>query len=92
MDLSFARLERGGTVTALPTELAVLMASVTGRQAGTPTARVQARLGWRREAASLLKPADGAFNSWVAILLTSTSTASVAHSGAFNAPVKTIFT
>lgn len=92
MDLSFARLERGGTGTALPTELAVLLASVAGRQAATPTARVQARLVWRRQATSLMKPADGAFNSWVATRLANTTGAAAAQPAAFKPPVKTLFT
>jgi hypothetical protein len=33
LDLSFARFDRGTTITALPTDLAVLLAAVTGRQA-----------------------------------------------------------
>lgn len=69
LDLSFARFDRGSTVTPLPTELAVLLAAATGRQAATPTARLQTRLAWNRAPVSLLNPADGAFNGWTAALL-----------------------
>jgi hypothetical protein len=69
LDLSFARFDRGSTVTTLPTELAVLLAAATGRQAATPTARLQTRLAWNRAPVSLLNPADGAFNGWTAALL-----------------------
>lgn len=69
LDLSFARFDRGSTVTTLPTELAVLLASATGRQAATPTARLQTRLAWNRAPVSLLNPVDGAFNGWTAALL-----------------------
>ncbi len=69
LDLSFARFDRGSTVTTLPTELAVLLAAATGRQAATPTARLQTRLAWNRAPVSLLNPVDGAFNGWTAALL-----------------------
>jgi len=69
LDLSFARFDRGATVTPLPTELAVLLAAATGRQAATPTARLQTRLAWKRGPVSLLTPIDGAFNDWTAALL-----------------------
>ncbi|MFD1033833.1 hypothetical protein ACFQ15_04125 [Sphingomonas hankookensis] len=69
MDLSFARFDRGTTITPLPTELAVLLAAATGRQAATPTARLQTRLVWKRAPVSLLNPTDGAFNGWTAALL-----------------------
>lgn len=69
MDLSFARFDRGTAVTPLPTELAVLLAAATGRQAATPTARLQTRLAWKRAPVSLLTPTDGAFNGWTAALL-----------------------
>ncbi len=69
MDLSFARFDRGIAVTPLPTELAVLLAAATGRQAATPTARLQTRLAWKRAPVSLLTPTDGAFNGWTAALL-----------------------
>lgn len=69
MDLSFARFDRGSTITTLPTELAVLLSAATGRQAATPTARLQTRLAWNRAPVSLLNPTDGAFNGWTATLL-----------------------
>ncbi|MEP9402616.1 hypothetical protein [Sphingomonas sp. VNH70] len=69
MDLSFARYDRGTAVTTLPTDLAVLLAAVAGRQAATQTARMQTRLAWQRAPVSLLHPADGAFDGWTAALL-----------------------
>jgi hypothetical protein len=70
VDLSFARMDRDMAVTALPTDLAVLMVGVAARQAASPTARAQARLarGVRRD--GLLAPADGAFHRAAAIALT----------------------
>jgi hypothetical protein len=69
LDLSFARFDRGTTITALPTDLAVLLAAVIGRQAATQTARMQVRLARKRAPESLLHPADGAFDGWTAALL-----------------------
>lgn len=74
MDLSFARLDRGTAITALPTDLAVLLAAVTGRQAATRTARLQTRLAWKRATVSLMHPADGAFDGWTAALLAASAT------------------
>ncbi|WP_082448549.1 MULTISPECIES: hypothetical protein [unclassified Sphingomonas] len=71
MDLSFARFDRGTAITVLPTDLAVLLAAVTGRQAASQTARLQTRLAWKRAPVSLLHPADGAFDGWTAALLAS---------------------
>ncbi|MGN7159157.1 hypothetical protein [Sphingomonas sp. SAFR-052] len=47
----------------------MLLAAATGRQAATPTARLQTRLAWKRAPVSLLTPTDGAFNGWTATLL-----------------------
>lgn len=69
MDLSFARLERDVAVTALPTELAVLMVGVAARQAASPTARVQARIAAVGPSDSLLSPAHCAFHAETARLL-----------------------
>ncbi|MCP5750055.1 hypothetical protein NL359_33590, partial [Klebsiella pneumoniae] len=69
MDLSFARFDRGATAAPLSTELAVMLATATGRQAATPTARLQTRLAWKRAPVSLLTPVDGAFSGWTASLL-----------------------
>ena len=62
MDLSF-RFDRDVTVmTAIPTELAVLMVGVAARQAASPTAQLQASLDRPRPAGGLMAPAHGAFN------------------------------
>jgi hypothetical protein len=73
LDLSFARSSRFGSasVTALPTELAVLLSGVVARQAASPAARVQARLAF--VAARLdrpLAPVLGSFDALVAASLT----------------------
>ncbi|WP_200925606.1 hypothetical protein [Sphingomonas sp. Leaf22] len=47
----------------------MLLASATGRQAATPTARLQTQLTWKRAPVSLLTPTEGAFNCWTATLL-----------------------
>ena len=70
MDLSFARLERDVAVTAMPTELAVLLVGVAARQAASPTARAQARLALVAPVEQLLAPAHGAFHSLAALALT----------------------
>lgn len=62
MDLSFARLDRDVAVTAMPTELAVLLVGVAARQAASPTARVQARIGSAAPADTLLAPGHGCFH------------------------------
>ncbi len=69
MDLSFARLERDVAVTAMPTELAVLLVGVAARQAASPTARAQARLAFVAPAERLLHPAHGAFHRAAALAL-----------------------
>ena len=69
MDLSFARLDRDVAVTAMPTELAVLLVGVAARQAASPTACVQARLTIVAPADSLLAPAHGAFHRDAALTL-----------------------
>ena len=70
MDLSFARLDRDVAVTAMPTELAVLLVGVAARQAASPTARAQARLGVRAPVDALLGPLHGAFHRAAALALT----------------------
>ena len=57
-------------VTALPTELAVLLVGVAARQAASPTARIQAQLGMTIRAEDLLAPSDGAFSIGTAGTLT----------------------
>lgn len=69
MDLSFARLERGTVVRAIPVDLAVLLSEAAARQAASPTARVQAQLASGKPVARLLLPVDGAFHPAVAQLL-----------------------
>ena len=71
MDLSFARataLSRGG-VTALPTDLAVLLVGVAARQAVSPTAQAQARLAFQRPMGDRMAPPEGAFHALVAAWL-----------------------
>ena len=62
VDLSFARLERDVAVTAMPTELAVLLVGVAARQAASPTARAQQGLVVAAPLEALLAPAHGAFH------------------------------
>jgi hypothetical protein len=72
LDLSFARTAGFDTaiVTALPAELAALLAGVAARQAASPTARVQARLAFASGgSAVLLAPASGAFSALTAAAL-----------------------
>ena len=70
MDLSFARLDRDFAVTAMPTELAVLLVGVAARQAASPTAALQASLAPMEPVDLLLAPLHGAFNAIVAAALT----------------------
>ena len=70
MDLSFARLDRDFAVTAMPTELAVLLVGVAARQAASPTARAQARLTAVAPADLVLAPPHCAFHALVAAALT----------------------
>ncbi|HVJ02695.1 MAG TPA: hypothetical protein VM662_10965 [Sphingomonas sp.] len=70
MDLSFARLDRDVAVTALPTDLAVLLVGVAARQAASPTACTQARLDVPAAADPLLAPEHGAFHGPAAAALT----------------------
>lgn len=70
MDLSFARLDRHVAMTAMPTELAVLLVGVAVRQAASPTACVQARLDVAAPVDRLLAPTDGAFHGSAAAALT----------------------
>lgn len=70
MDLSFARLDRDGAVTAMPIGLAILLVGIASRQAATPTARAQTRLSMPAPAFALLAPSDGAFHRIAAAALT----------------------
>lgn len=69
MDLSFARSDREVAITAIPTELAVLLVGVAARQAASPTAAAQARLPIAAESNDLLAPSHGAFHYAVALAL-----------------------
>lgn len=69
LDLSFAR-SGIAEVTALPTELAVLMVGVASRQAASTTARVQAQTAPVEAAEAPLAPASGAFHALTATALT----------------------
>ena len=69
MDLSF-RFDRDVAVmTAIPTELAVLMVGIAARQAASPTAQLQAALDRPVPAGALLTPVHGAFNRPVEVAL-----------------------
>ena len=70
MDLSFARLDRDVAVTAMPTDLAVLLVGVAARQAASPTACVQTRLALAAPVEALLAPSHGAFHRDAARALT----------------------
>ena len=69
MDLSFPRFDKDVELTVLPPDLAVLMAGVAARQAASPTAAEQARIGRVDTEATLFAPLDGAFNGTVAAAL-----------------------
>ena len=66
MDLSY-RFDRNvldrAAVTAIPTELAILMVGVAARQAASPTARLQCDLDYSHPADGLFTPAHGAFDA-----------------------------
>jgi hypothetical protein len=70
VDLSFARADRDVAVTAMPIELAILLVGVAARQAASPTARAQARLGVALPVDALLAPIHGAFHRAAALALT----------------------
>ncbi|MBB5711300.1 hypothetical protein [Sphingomonas xinjiangensis] len=46
----------------MPTQLAVLLVGMAARQAASPTARVQARIGMAAAAVTLLAPRHGCFH------------------------------
>jgi hypothetical protein len=70
VDLSFARLDRDIAVTAMPTELAVLLVGIAARQAASFTASAQARLLAGTPGRGLLDPVHGAFHRAAARALT----------------------
>ncbi|WP_448662990.1 hypothetical protein ACG3SL_20535 [Sphingomonas sp. CJ20] len=63
-------MDHGGRVTAMPTELAVLLVGIAARQAASPTARAQARLAIVAPVDTLLAPVHGAFHRAAALALT----------------------
>ncbi|WP_033920668.1 hypothetical protein [Sphingomonas sp. 37zxx] len=69
MDLSFTRFDRAVIATPLPSGLAVLLAAATGRQAGSVTARLQARLVLQPKTGTTSVPVEGAFNTATATAL-----------------------
>ena len=70
MDLSFARFDHNSQVTALPSDLAVMLVGVAARQAASATALVQADVERPWFSDSLFAPLHGAFNPGVAAALT----------------------
>lgn len=81
MDLSF-RFDRDiAVMTAIPTELAVLMVGVAVRQAASPTAQLQALLSRTTAADALLAPAHGAFNHAAEALLNGGAASKAALTG-----------
>ncbi|MEO7169391.1 MAG: hypothetical protein ABIY39_03355 [Sphingomonas sp.] len=72
MDLSY-RFDRSAmdraAVTAIPTELAVLMVGVAARQAASPTARLQSGIARLPAPQGLFAPTHGAFNREVELAL-----------------------
>ena len=68
--MSFARLDRDVAITAMPTELAVLLVGVAARQAASPTAQAQARLTVVTPMDVLLAPVHGAFHRLTALAFT----------------------
>lgn len=62
-------MERQVAVTAMPTELAVLLVGVAARQAASPTACIQARLDVAVPVDRLFAPQDGAFHGSAAAAL-----------------------
>ncbi|RYE03671.1 MAG: hypothetical protein EOP61_03665 [Sphingomonadales bacterium] len=54
----------------MPIELAILLVGVAARQAASPTARAQARLGASLPIDALLAPVHGAFHHAAALALT----------------------
>lgn len=70
MDLSFARFDQNSQVTALPSDLAVMLVGVAARQAASPTALAQAHVERPLFSDSLFAPLGGSFNLAVAATLT----------------------
>lgn len=78
MDLSY-RFDRNmldrAAVTAISTELAILMVGVAARQAASPTARLQFDLDYTQPAGGLFAPPHGAFDAQVEAALADPNTA-----------------
>ncbi|MCM8729727.1 hypothetical protein ACFO8O_01910 [Hephaestia sp. GCM10023244] len=69
VDLSFSRFDKSEAIVGLPPDLAVMMVSVSARQATSPTAMFFARQTCPPFETNLLAPAHGAFNALVAASL-----------------------
>ncbi|RIA37894.1 hypothetical protein DFR49_3783 [Hephaestia caeni] len=69
VDLGFSRFDKSEALVGLPPDLAVMMVSVSARQAASPTALFFARMACPCAEAGLLAPAHGAFNAVVAATL-----------------------
>ncbi len=69
MDLSFARTFQTYR-TAMPTELAVVLAGVVTRQAASPAGRLELALGRPMPASTLFAPESGSFHAATATALT----------------------
>ena len=69
MDLSQLRFDRHTSVTMLPSDVTALLATVTARQAASPTATAYAGVTRASDDAALFAPVDGAFNGPVATTL-----------------------
>lgn len=69
VDLSFSRFEKSEALTVLPPDLAVMMVSISARQAASPTATAFAQAAGMPFEPSLLAPAHGAFNAAAAVAL-----------------------
>lgn len=81
MDLSF-RFDRDiAVMTAIPTELAVLMVGVAVRQAASPTAQLQALLARTTATDALLAPGHGAFSRPTEMALNGGTASNVALTG-----------
>ena len=62
-------MDRDVAITAMPTELAVLLVGIAARQASSPTARAQSRLSLAAPMDALLAPIHGAFHRAAALAL-----------------------
>ncbi len=70
MDLSFPRFESHEELTELPGDVAGLITGVAARQAASPTALAQARVGQVPIDHLLFAPSHGSFSATMAAALT----------------------